>query len=198
MMIIGLTGPTGAGKTTALDVLRGMGFTVIDCDALYYDLLKTDESLRSDIRAAFGDVFSSDGQLNRPALAEAVFGSEKKLAQLDKIVARAMNAAVDKIIASCRGRGVVIDAIKLIESGLGEKCDLTVGLTAPEEVRLKRIMQRDGIDEAYAKQRIAAQKKDSFYKKHCMFLLENRAGSQKQFQQLIREFFSDMIEDMEG
>jgi hypothetical protein len=113
-------------------------------------------------------------------------------------VARAMNAAVDKIIASCRGRGVVIDAIKLIESGLGEKCDLTVGLTAPEEVRLKRIMQRDGIDEAYAKKRIAAQKKDSFYKKHCMFLLENRAGSQKQFQQLIREFFSDMIEDMEG
>ena len=198
MMIIGLTGPTGAGKTTALDVLRGMGFTVIDCDALYYDLLKTDESLRSDIRAAFGDVFSPDGQLNRPALAEAVFGSEKKLAQLDKIVARAMNAAVDKIIASCRGRGVVIDAIKLIESGLGEKCDLTVGLTAPEEVRLKRIMQRDGIDEAYAKKRIAAQKKDSFYKKHCMFLLENRAGSQKQFQQLIREFSSDMIEDMEG
>ena len=198
MMIIGLTGPTGAGKTTALDVLRGMGFTVIDCDALYYDLLKTDESLRSDIRTAFGDLFSPDGQLNRPALAEAVFGSEKKLAQLDKIVARAMNAAVDKIIASCRGRGVVIDAIKLIESGLGEKCDLTVGLTAPEEVRLKRIMQRDGIDEAYAKKRIAAQKKDSFYKKHCMFLLENRAGSQKQFQQLIREFFSDMIEDMEG
>jgi len=197
MMIIGLTGPTGAGKTTALQVLAQMGFTVIDCDALYYELLKTDGVLRDEICAAFGDVFLPDGQLNRPVLAKAVFGDTKKLAQLDAIVARAMNKAVDGIIDGCKGRGVVIDAIKLIESGLGEKCDLTVALTAPAEVRLRRIMARDGIDEAYAKKRIDAQKKDSFYKKHCMFLLENRAGSQKEFQSLIQEFFSDMIEDME-
>lgn len=197
MMIIGLTGPTGAGKTTALDVLREMGFTVIDCDALYYERLKKSEQLRGDIRAAFGEVFLPDGQLDRPALAKAVFDDSKKLAVLDKIVAREMNRAVDEIITSCRGRGVVIDAIKLIESGLGDKCDLTVALTAPEEVRLRRIMARDGIDEDYAKKRIVAQKKDSFYKKNCMFLLENRAGSAGEFRKLIREFFSDMIEDME-
>lgn len=197
MMIIGLTGPTGAGKTTALEVLKDLGFTIIDCDALYYELLKTDETLRGEIRAAFGDVFLADGQLDRPALAAVVFGDQKKLAKLDAIVAKAMNAAVDKMIASCSGRGLVIDAIKLIESGLGEKCDLTVALTAPAEVRLRRIMARDGIDEAYAKKRIEAQKKDSFYKKHCMFLLENRAASKKEFQQLIQEFFSEMIEDME-
>jgi len=197
MMILGLTGPTGAGKTTALEVLKALGFTIIDCDALYYELLKTDETLRGEIRAAFGEVFLPDGQLDRPALAKVVFGDKKKLGQLDGIVSRAMNGAVDSIIAGCKNRGVVIDAIKLIESGLGEKCDLTVALTAPAEVRLKRIMARDGIDESYARARIDAQKKDAFYKKHCMFLLENRASSKKEFQQLIREFFSEIIEDME-
>jgi len=197
MMIVGLTGPTGAGKTTALGVLREMGFTIVDCDSLYYELLKKDKQLREDIRTAFGDVFLADGQLDRPALAKAVFGDTKKLSKLDAVVARAMNGAVDGIIAGCTGRGVVIDAIKLIESGLAEKCDLTVALTAPAEVRLRRIMERDGIDEAYARARIEAQKKDSFYKKNCMFLLENRAGSTNEFRKLIREFFSDMIEDME-
>ena len=196
-MIIGLTGPTGSGKTTALRVLEKMGFTIVDCDALYYELLKRNEMLRGEICAAFGEVFLPDGTLDRPTLAKAVFGDQKKLKQLDTIVARAMNAAVDGIIESCRGRGVVIDAIKLIESGLGEKCDLTVALTAPADVRLRRIMERDGIDEAYAKKRIDAQKKDSFYKKHCMFLLENRASSQREFERLIQEFFSDMIVDME-
>ena len=196
-MIIGLTGPTGAGKTTALQVLEEMGFTIVDCDALYYTLLREDGGLRQRLTDTFGNVFLPDGQLSRPALGKLVFGDKGAMDRLNAIVFPAIQAAVDKIIASCTGRGVVVDAINLIECGLGAQCDLTVALTAPPKVRLRRIMARDGIDEAYARRRIDAQKKDSYYKKHCTFLLENRAESRAEFQRLIREFFTDMITDME-
>ena len=197
MLIIGLTGPTGAGKTTALQVLEEMGFTVVDCDALYYALLREDGELRQKLTDTFGNVFLPDGQLSRPALGKLVFGDKGAMDRLNAIVFPAIQAAVDRIIASRDGRGVVVDAINLIECGLGARCDLTVALTAPPEIRLRRIMARDGIDEAYARRRIGAQKKDSYYKKHCTFLLENRAESRAEFQRLIREFFTDMITDME-
>lgn len=197
MTVIGLTGPTGSGKTTALQVLEGMGFTVIDCDALYYALLKTDEQLRRQLVEAFGNVFLPDGQLDRRTLGTIVFGDSGQLNRLNAIIYPAIDRAVAKKIAACKGRGVVIDAINLIESGLGRQCDLTVAITAPPQVRLRRIMERDGIDEAYAQKRIDAQKKDAYYRKHCNFLLENRAGSRREFEKLIREFFADILLDTE-
>ena len=197
MTVIGLTGPTGSGKTTALQVLEGMGFTVIDCDALYYALLKTDEQLRRQLVEAFGNVFLPDGQLDRRTLGTIVFGDSGQLNRLNAIIYPAIDRAVAEKIAACSGSGVVIDAINLIESGLGRQCDLTVAITAPPQVRLRRIMERDGIDEAYAQKRIDAQKKDAYYRKHCNFLLENRAGSRREFETLIREFFADILSDTE-
>lgn len=197
MTVIGLTGPTGSGKTTALQVLEGMGFTVIDCDALYYALLKTDEQLRRQLVETFGNVFLPDGQLDRRTLGTIVFGDSGQLNRLNAIIYPAIDRAVAARIAACKGRGVVIDAINLIESGLGRQCDLTVAITAPPQVRLRRIMERDSIDEAYAQKRINAQKKDAYYRKHCNFLLENRAGSRREFETLIREFFADILLDTE-
>ena len=79
MTVIGLTGPTGAGKTTALEVLAGFGFEIVDCDALYYYLLRTDGELRQKLANAFGPVFLPDGELNRRALAGRVFCDKKGL-----------------------------------------------------------------------------------------------------------------------
>ena len=197
MLTIGLTGPTGAGKTTALRVLEDMGFTAVDCDALYYDLLRTDRALRRQLEAAFGPVFRPDGTLDRGRLGGVVFADPAALRRLNSIVYPAVNAAVEKILAVCAGRGAVVDAINLVECGLGARCDLTVAITAPREARLRRIMARDHLDEAYARRRIDAQKGDGYYKKHCTFLLENRAGSQAEFTSLIREFFTDLINEME-
>ena len=194
MTVIGLTGPTGAGKTTALGVLEGMGFAVVDCDALYYELLRRDQALRSKLTDAFGDVFLPDGQLDRPGLGRRVFGDAAALERLNAIVFPAVTAAVRERLAACEGRGLVVDAINLVESGLGELCDFTVALTAPAEVRVRRIMARDGISEDYARRRVAAQKNDSYYRRHCTLVLENRAGSRAEFEQLIREFFQDILE----
>jgi len=196
MMVLGITGPTGSGKTTALMQLKKRGYHVIDCDRLYHQLLKTDEKLRSDLRAAFGDVFLPDGALDRKALAAIVFQDSKQLQKLDRIVNPAVCAAVEREIASCRGKGAAIDAINLIESGLGKLCDMTIAITADPAVRMKRIMARDNITREQAEARINAQKPDKFYRKNCTFLLENRAGSMAAFEQLIGEFLEDILFEM--
>ena len=96
MTVIGITGPTGAGKTTALRVLAEMGFETVDCDRLYYQRLREDQSLRQALEDAFGPVFLPGGELDRKRLAARVFGSRRELARLDDIVNPAMRAAVEK------------------------------------------------------------------------------------------------------
>lgn len=193
MTVIGITGPTGSGKTTALTELEKRGFQVVDCDRLYYELLRSDAPLRQKLADAFGPVFLPDGELDRASLSAKVFGDQKELDKLNRIVYPAVRAGVERKLADCKKSGFVIDAINLIESGLGELCDYTIAITAPPEIRLKRIIARDNISPQRAEARIHAQKPDKFYRKNCTFLLENRAGSKSEFQQLISEFLENIL-----
>ena len=195
MTVIGLTGPTGSGKTTALHVLEGMGFTAVDCDALYYELLRTDQALRGKLREAFGDVFLPDGQLDRQQLGRLVFGDKKALDKLNAIVFPTVTAAVREKISICTGRGLVVDAINLMESGLGALCGYTVAVIAPAEVRVRRIMERDGISEDYARSRVAAQKEDGFFRRGCRHVLENGGDDPAAFAAEARALFRHILSD---
>lgn len=197
MTIIGITGPTGSGKTTALKELEKRGYEIIDCDRLYDALLEKDEALRRALTDAFGAVFLPNGELDRQELSARVFGDSRELEKLNAAVYPAVCAAVEQKIKKCSHRGVAIDAINLVESGLGRLCDLTVAVTADPAVRLKRIMARDGISRERAQARIAAQKPDKFYRRHCTFLLENRAGSKAEFESLVGEFLDTILFDRE-
>ncbi|MCI9444696.1 MAG: dephospho-CoA kinase [Oscillospiraceae bacterium] len=198
MTVIGITGPTGAGKTTALEILESLGFEIVDCDALYYQLLQTDGALRRSLTDAFGQVFLPDGRLDRKAVAKRVFSDPAELAKLNAIVFPAVSAAVKQKIKKCSQKGVAIDAINLVESGMGRMCDATVAVTAPPAIRLRRIMARDGLTQEQAQARIAAQKPDGYYKGLCTYLLENQEEDKEVFQGLMRDFFANLLEFLNG
>ena len=177
-MIIGITGGTGSGKTTLLDLIREMGGLVLDCDAIYHDLLKTDPSLLCAIDNRFPGCLK-ENQLDRKALGAIVFADPAALADLNTITHSAVKAAVCKALEA-RPALAAIDAIALFEGGLAQLCDVTVAVCAPEADRIARLMARDNISADYAKSRIAAQKPDSWFQAHCDHVLVNN-GNREQF-----------------
>lgn len=178
MKVIGITGPTGAGKTTALNALRALGAEVLDADAVYHRLLEESEGLKKALVEAFGgQILDGAGKVDRRRLSDAVYPD--RLGELNGITHPFITAELDRRIEEARRAGrpaAAIDAIALIESGAGEKCDVVVAVLAPLELRVKRIMARDSIDEPYARRRALAQKPDAFFREHCDYVLENLEG----------------------
>lgn len=188
-MIIGITGGTGCGKTTALSAIRQLGGTVLDCDAIYHGLLESDPALLAAIDARFPGTVEK-GILQRKKLGEIVFADAKALQDLNRITHSAVKDAVLHHLDKCDGL-VAIDAIALFESGLYKLCKLTVAITAPEEDRVTRLMARDNIPESYARQRIAAQPSQEEFIRRCDHHLHND-GSQEAFLCKCLAFFKDL------
>lgn len=200
MTVIGITGPSGAGKTTVLNVLEELGAAVIDCDALYHKLLREDAALLDGIRARFGPaVFDGEGALDRKALGRVVFYDPEALSALNKLTHTAILAALDQLLVKAEREGrpaAAIDAIALIESGASARCAVTVAVTAPADVRVKRLMAREGVDEDYARARIAAQKPDRFYEEHCDYVLHND-GAPEDCRNQARDLFDSILHPKE-
>ena len=168
-MIIGITGGSGCGKTTALKALEALGAVILDCDAIYHKLLREDQSLLSAIDARFPGTVEN-GTLQRKKLGEIVFSDSAALKDLNKITHSAVIAQVKKQL---NHELVAIDAIGLFEGALSELCDTTLAITAPEEVRISRLMARDGITAEQAAARIHAQKKQDWFVEKCDYHLHN-------------------------
>lgn len=209
MYTIGITGPSGAGKTTALRVLEEMGGRVFDCDAIYHEMLASDGELLGRIEAAFpGSV--KNYTLDRKALGARVFADPEGLQRLTDItqplVAKRVMEEIGRSKAPASATGVragdtfppegrhfaVIDAIGLFESGLGARCDLTVAVVADPEVRVRRLIDRDGITEEYARSRIAAQKPAEWFAGQADMTLENN-GSEEAFAQKCHSVFMQRL-----
>ena len=179
-MILGITGGTGCGKTTLLNVLKERGAVVLDCDAIYHELLTRDASLLAAIEERFPGTVE-DGVLQRKKLGNLVFSDKNALLDLNRIT----HAAVKREVLRRLGEKpalAAIDAIALFEGGLAGLCDVTVAVTAPVEDRVRRLMRRDGIPEDYARRRIAAQPEESWFREKCGFVLEN-TGSASEFRE---------------
>lgn len=158
--VLGLTGGSGSGKSTAAVILRDKGAYIIDTDKIAREIVRPGEKAYKKIVLYFGnEVLKNDKTLNRKRLAEIVFGDKEKLRRLNEITHSEIFKIVRERTDEHKNELVVIDAPLLFDCPeLLELCDRTAVVTADEEVRIKRIIARDGISRELAKKRIAAQK----------------------------------------
>ncbi len=171
-MILGITGGSGCGKTTLLEAVSVLGGITLDCDQIYHTLLNRDSALQNALRESFPQAFV-DGSLDRKKLGRIVFSDPEALRRLNEITHGAVKREVLSRLRNAPDLAA-IDAIALFESGLSDLCDATIAVTAPREHRIRRLMARDGISEAYAAARIDAQHPDSWFLERCGYRLENR------------------------
>ncbi len=156
-MVIGLTGPIAAGKSTVENRLRDAGAEIIDADRVYRSLLVPGSELARRIEERFGStVVAANGEVDRAALGEIVFRDTAALADLDRITHPLVIAEIRRKIDQSTAPVVVIEAVKLVQSGLASDVDTLWFVTADEAARLRRLMRRTGLDESQARARIAA------------------------------------------
>lgn len=199
LTVVGITGGTGCGKTTALSALRELGALVIDCDEVYHDLTRTSEEMKCELVSRFGDVYNGD-ELDRKRLGAVVFSDGNALADLNAITHKYVDVEIERRLtqhAVSGGELAAIDAIALLESGLAAKSSFTVAVTAPESVRIQRLKRREGISEDYARLRISAQKSNEYYAEKCDCVLSND-GDMASFEDKCRKFFTEVLKNVQG
>lgn len=189
-MILGITGGTGCGKTTLLKEIEHRGGLVLDCDAVYHELLTRDDALLNAIEARFPGVVV-DKKLERKRLGAIVFADEQALLDLNAITHGAIRAEIVRRLAE-KPTLAAIDAIALFEGALAELCDTTVAVCAPEESRVERLMARDHISREYAQNRIRAQKPEHWFRQMCDHTLYND-GSRAEFEEKCRAFLEELL-----
>ncbi|MBE6600124.1 MAG: dephospho-CoA kinase [Ruminococcaceae bacterium] len=178
LKIIGLTGPSGSGKSLFCKLLSDRGAKTIDADKVYHSLLVPPSPCLDKLEKRFGSgIIRADGTLDREVLASIVFasGAEGELEALNEITLGTVIEKIKSMISELDPvtPAVVVDAPTLFESGFDRDCDLTVALIADRETRLMRIIERDGIERSKAEARINAQKNDEFYLENCDIVIYN-------------------------
>lgn len=175
--IIGLTGQTGAGKSSVREILRQKGAAVIDADTVAHDITDNNVNCIYDIVNRFSClVLNEKGKIDRKALGKRVFSDKKELMALNKIIFPYILEAIEHEVLGHIAKGaenVVIDGATVIESGCGKMCDVLVSVVAEEETRITRIIKRDGISKADAERRVSAQKPEEFYTENSDFVIRN-------------------------
>ncbi len=175
--VIGLTGQTGAGKSSVAKLLEAEGFSVVDADQTARAVMEPGSPVLQEAAELFGaDILREDGSLDRPLLAQRAFASPSETAKLNAVTHPAIVRSMKEQAESAFRKGchyVVFDASQLFEAGMDPLCDRIVSVLADEDIRRARIMARDAIDTAAADRRMKAQYEESFFTDHSDLLIRN-------------------------
>ncbi len=196
LKIIGITGGTGCGKTTALNVLRSYGALVIDCDEVYHSLLENSSEMKNELRYEFPGCLTEAG-IDRKYIGRVVFGNKEALEKLNAITHRYVRAEVERLLreyAMTGGHIAAIDAIELFSSGVSDICQYTLGVISDREKRIARIVKRDNISEEYAASRVDAQHPNEYFEEKCTYVLANN-GEQVLFENNCNKLFKEILKN---
>lgn len=196
LTVVGVTGGTGTGKTTALDSLAARGALIIDADAVYHGLCRDSADMLREIGDRFPGAVEG-GVLQRKRLGETVFSDPAALEALRGITDRYVSAEIDRLLsdhAAAGGRYAAVDAINLLDTPLMEVLSATVGITAPEDERVRRLVAREGITEEYALKRIRAQHPAEYFEKNCDYTIRND-GTMEEYRRRCDALFDKIIKE---
>ncbi|MBQ7861662.1 MAG: dephospho-CoA kinase [Clostridia bacterium] len=185
MLVIGLTGKTGAGKSTVASYLKEKGCFVIDGDLVAREIVMPSSPALKELAEAFGkDIILEDGSLDRKALAQKAFSSAEGTALLNRITHPHIKARFEELLAKASKEGfavAVIDAAALLESDCKDLCEKIIVVHADEQIRLERILSRDRITYEQAMTRINGQKDDNYYLRQADIIIFNNADNEALF-----------------
>lgn len=194
--VIGLTGPTGAGKTTVCEAAKTLGIAVINADVVAREVVLPGQPALNELAKCFGSsILKADGSLDRSELARLAFSDKEKTEKLNKTILPFIVDRINEIISQlqCAGKtAVLLDAPTLYESGADKICDEVIAVLCPLEIRRERIIKRDKLSEKDADIRMKAQKSDDFYKERTNNIIIND-GSVEQLFSKSTELLSNIL-----
>ncbi|MFN3795397.1 MAG: dephospho-CoA kinase [Chitinophagaceae bacterium] len=173
MLKVGLTGGIGSGKSTVAKIFQTLGIPVFDADAVAKSIMHTNTSVKAAVIEAFGEAAYRDGELNRKFIADIVFKDPFQLEILNSIVHPATMQAAEEWFQQQEAPYVIKEAALLFEAGSAAGLDLIIGVTAPQHVRIHRVMQRDGVGRQEVLTRMGRQIEDTIKMRLCDVVIKN-------------------------
>jgi len=173
-MILGITGNSGSGKSKISKIIsKKINAKIIDADKIVKKISKPETEYGEKIIELFGKEILIKNKLNKNKIAEIIYKNSEIRNKLNKITFKYVVDEIKKEINNSKKENVIIDAPLLIESGLNKNCDITIGVIAKKEIKIKRIVKRDKIKEEVAESRLKIQQQDEFYIKNTDYIIKN-------------------------